>query len=47
MANILGRDDCMRLIAPRLRPTDLVVTGLGSTSRSWKATGAPVIAHSA
>jgi thiamine pyrophosphate-dependent acetolactate synthase large subunit-like protein len=45
MANILGRDDCMRLIAARLRPTDLVVTGLGSTSRSWKSAGGPQLTY--
>ncbi|HEY7065224.1 MAG TPA: thiamine pyrophosphate-dependent enzyme [Chloroflexota bacterium] len=45
MANVLARDECMRLVAARLRPTDLVVSGLGSTARSWKAAGGPQLTY--
>jgi thiamine pyrophosphate-dependent acetolactate synthase large subunit-like protein len=45
MANVLQRDECMRLIAQHLRPTDLVVSGLGSTARSWKATESPQLSY--
>jgi thiamine pyrophosphate-dependent acetolactate synthase large subunit-like protein len=45
MANVLPRDECMRLIAAHLRPTDLVVSGLGSTARSWKATESPQLTY--
>lgn len=36
---MIDRDESMRLLAARLRPTDIVICGLGSTSRSWKANG--------
>ena len=36
---MIERDESMRLLAPRLGARDLVVCGLGSTSRSWMANG--------